>query len=89
MGPAIFVMAIMGCGEGDAPCQQVRTIDTQYESQAACTAATGDAVTRHADIDYPVVVAQCQARDTEARLASSDVELPRPEDTPHYPHGRR
>jgi hypothetical protein len=59
MGPGIFLIAIMGCGEGDAPCQQVRTLEARYESQAQCTAATEAAVTQNSDVDYPVVVAQC------------------------------
>jgi len=59
MGPGIFLIAIMGCGEGDAPCQQVRTLEARYESQAACAAATEAAVTRNSDVDFPVVVAQC------------------------------
>jgi hypothetical protein len=61
MGPGIFLIAIMGCGEGDAPCQQVRMLEARYESQAACTAATEAAVTQNADVDYPVVAAQCVA----------------------------
>ena len=61
MGPGLFLIAILGCGEGDAPCLQVRTLEARYESQAACTAATEAAVTQNADIDYPVVVAQCVA----------------------------
>jgi hypothetical protein len=32
MGPAFFVIAILGCGEGDAPCEQVRRLATRYES---------------------------------------------------------
>ncbi|HYW16146.1 MAG TPA: hypothetical protein VE891_08330 [Allosphingosinicella sp.] len=61
MGPAIFIIAIMGCGEGDSPCQQVKTLEARYESQAACTAATEAALTRHTDIDFPVVAAECVA----------------------------
>ena len=61
MGPGIFLIAIMGCGEGDAPCQQVRMLEARYESQAQCTAATEAAVTQNSDVDYPVVVAQCVA----------------------------
>jgi hypothetical protein len=59
MGPGIFLIAIMGCGEGDAQCERVRTLETRYESQAACSAATDAAVTQHGDVEYPVVVAQC------------------------------
>jgi hypothetical protein len=59
MGPGIFLIAIMGCGEGDAPCRQVRMLEVRYESQAACTAATEAALTQNTDVDYPVVAAEC------------------------------
>ena len=61
MGPGIFLIAIMGCGEGEAACQPVRTLEARYESRAACTAATEAAVTRNSDVDFPVVVAECVA----------------------------
>jgi ABC-type hemin transport system ATPase subunit len=61
MGPSIFIIAIMGCGEAEAPCQQVRTLEARYESQAACTAATEAALTQNTDIDFPVVAAECVA----------------------------
>ena len=61
MGPGIFLIAIMGCGEGDGPCEPVRTLDVRYESRADCIAATEAAVTRNSDVDFPVVVAQCVA----------------------------
>jgi hypothetical protein len=79
MGPGIFLIAIMGCGEGDAPCQQVRTLEARYESQAACTAATEAAVTQSGDVDFPVVVAQCIAAGAKPNgPKSSDVERPGP-----------
>ena len=40
MGPAFYVMAILGCGEADTACQQVGVTQAQYESADACTAAT-------------------------------------------------
>jgi ABC-type hemin transport system ATPase subunit len=61
MGPAIFIIAIMGCGEGDSPCQQVRVLEARYETQAACTAATEAALTQNTDIDFPIVAAECVA----------------------------
>lgn len=61
MEPLTFLIAIMGCGEGDAPCQQVRTLEARYESQAACTAAAEAALTQNTDIDFPVVAAECVA----------------------------
>ena len=85
MTAAFFLMAIMGCGEGDASCQQVRLLETRYESQAACTAATEAAVSRFTDIDYPVVVAQCVAGGSSPALKASDVKLPEAEATPLFP----
>ena len=76
MAPAFFLMAIMGCGEAEAPCQQVRVLETRYESQAACTAATEGAVMRFMDLDYPVVVAQCQAAGSKKELRANEVRLP-------------
>jgi hypothetical protein len=79
MGPALFVIAILGCGEGDSPCQQVRQLETRYESQAACAAATEAAMSANSDADYPVVVAQCVAagRPT-AEVTPREVKLPGP-----------
>ena len=79
MGPAIFIIAIMGCGEGDAPCQQVRMLEARYESQAACTAATEAALIRNTDIDYPVVAAECVAAGSKPNPPKADeVQLPGP-----------
>jgi hypothetical protein len=80
MGPAIFIIAIMGCGEGDAPCQQVRTLEARYESQAACTAATEAALTQNVDVDYPVIAAQCVAAGAQSRPPKADqVQRPGPD----------
>lgn len=76
MASAIFLMAIMGCGEAEAPCQQVRVLETRYESQAACTAATEAAVMRFVDLDYPVIVAQCHAAGSSPKLGAGEVRLP-------------
>jgi hypothetical protein len=77
MEPFYFVIAILGCGEGDAPCQTVRTLDARYESRAACTAATEAAATANAGVDYPVVVAQCVAAGTPPeRITPGQILLP-------------
>jgi len=79
MGPGIFLIAIMGCGEGDAPCRQVRTLEARYESQAACTAATEAAVSQNTDIDYPVVAAECVAAGAPPRPPkANEVQRPGP-----------
>jgi hypothetical protein len=59
MEPLAFIIAIMGCGEADAPCRQVRTLEARFETRAACIEATEAALTRNIDIDYPVVAAEC------------------------------
>lgn len=81
MGPAFYVMAILGCGEADTACEPVGVTEQVYQSIDACTAATPDAVTRHADLAYPVVVAQCQPGDRSIsyKILPHEVDLPEPE----------
>ncbi|MDB5697254.1 MAG: hypothetical protein JWN69_58 [Alphaproteobacteria bacterium] len=78
MGPALFIMAILGCGEAEAPCRQVATADAVYSNRAECTAATPAAIEQHMDIAYPVVVAECRAADraTAQQVMPSDIKLP-------------
>ena len=87
MGPALFVIAILGCGEGDAPCQQVRRLDTSYQSQASCMAATEAAMTANINENYPVIVAQCVAAGTDtAAPRPAEISLPssRPAGPPRF-----
>ncbi len=81
MGPAYFVLAILGCGEGEAACQQVAIENTRFTSEAACQSASEDTLMRHADADYPVVVAQCRkaGQPASAQIWSHDVALPQPD----------
>lgn len=60
MGPVSYVIAILGCADGSAACQQVATMPARYESQAACQAATSDALVSSSDFDFPTIVAQCR-----------------------------
>lgn len=78
MGPAFYVMAILGCGEADTACEPVSTLTTRYESAQACEAATVDAIERAVDVLYPVVVAQCRRANTEVsqKLWADEVKLP-------------
>lgn len=61
MGPVAYVIAILGCADGSAACQPVATVATRYESQAACSAATGSALASNSDFDFPTIVAECRA----------------------------
>ena len=60
MGPVSYVIAILGCADGSAACQPVATVPTRYESQAACSAATGSALAASTDFDFPTIVAECR-----------------------------
>ena len=79
MGPLVYVIAIMGCGEGDQACREVQVAQPRFASQAACMAATADVLARYTDLAYPSVVAQCRRGGAQpASLRGSDVLLPQP-----------
>lgn len=60
MGPAAYVIAILGCADGAADCTPVATLPARYESEATCYAATGGALADSVRVDFPTIVAQCQ-----------------------------
>jgi hypothetical protein len=59
MGPGIFLIAILGCGDADGPCRTVKLLDSPYPTRAECLAASADALARNGDAPYPTIVAQC------------------------------
>lgn len=80
MGPAIYVMAILGCGEATDVCEPVATLPARYESAEACNSATVDAIQRHSEALYPVVVAECRAAGAPvAKVWADEVRLPAPD----------
>ena len=83
MNPALYVIAILGCGEGEAPCQAVQIADTRYESREACLAATDAALARFSSLDFPIVVAECRAAGAGVtELRPAEVLLPEPDRRP-------
>jgi hypothetical protein len=78
MGPALYVLAILGCGEADTACQTVSVTQQQYVSIGECNAATTAAVEQNADLAFPVVVAQCARADSQLaqQVMPSRVDLP-------------
>ncbi|MDO7843882.1 hypothetical protein [Sphingomonas immobilis] len=62
MEPLFYVMAIMGCGDGQAACAQARVETVQYRSIRECQQAMPAVLARNTDLDYPEVAATCQAR---------------------------
>lgn len=81
MEPVLYIIAILGCGEGTEPCERRQVAEARYESRAECMAATDAALTRHGgDLDFPVIVAQCRAENEPVRVVMpSEVLLPEPE----------
>jgi len=65
MGPIFFVMAIMGCGDGEGSCREVRVSETLYPSAQACEAAIPRVLGRNLDLDYPTISARCRAESAE------------------------
>jgi hypothetical protein len=63
-------LAIMGCGDDGAQCQQMRVEPVRYQSAAACQAAMAGALQRNTDLSFPVIQASCQK--TGLTMASRD-----------------
>jgi hypothetical protein len=87
MQSLLYVIAIMGCGEGDAPCREVQVAPPRFASEAACTAATATVLERYVELSYPSVVAQCRpANGGAVQLRGRDVILPeaRPAARPRF-----
>lgn len=61
MTPVFFVLAIMGCGDDQSACSQVRVEPAHYATAAQCNAALPAALARNTDLDYPVISAACRA----------------------------
>jgi hypothetical protein len=82
MGPATFVIAILGCADGGTACTPVATLQTRYETEAQCTAATVPALEQNSSFDYPTLVARCRrasapASAREQRLRAIPASAPR------------
>lgn len=60
MGPAYFVIAILGCADGGSSCTPVATLQTHYSSQTECSAATSEALETNSNFDFPTLVARCR-----------------------------
>ncbi len=61
MQPLFYVMAILGCGDGNVDCTEARIIPARYETMAQCRAALPDQLARNTDMPYPMIGANCRA----------------------------
>ena len=62
MEPLFYVMAIMGCGDGNTACTEARVIPARYATMAQCRAALPDQLARNTDVPYPMIGANCRAQ---------------------------
>ena len=75
MESMFFVMAILGCGDGNRQCTAARLMPTHYVTMAECRAALPDQLARNTDIPYPVIGADCRRSGVE--FAQIDTKRPR------------
>lgn len=61
MEPVFFVMAILGCGDGNAGCAEARVAPLRYATMAACRADQANVLARSTDVSAPVVGTACRA----------------------------
>ncbi len=62
MEPMFFVMAILGCGDGNIACTEARVEPARYETLAQCRADLPAALSRNTDLSFPVINANCRAQ---------------------------
>ncbi|HEX6218876.1 MAG TPA: hypothetical protein VFZ35_06340 [Sphingomicrobium sp.] len=61
MGPAYYVIAILGCADGSQACTRVATMPAHYADQQSCAVSAPRALEANTDFDFPTLVAECQA----------------------------
>ena len=74
MKAAFVVMSILGCDDSGVQCQPVATVAQQWQTIAACDAASEHHLETFKNVHFPMVVAVCQTADTNA-LADSEIDL--------------
>ncbi|SEN56572.1 hypothetical protein SAMN05192583_3081 [Sphingomonas gellani] len=75
MEPMFFVMAILGCGDGNLGCQEARVLPARYETMAQCRADLPTMLARNSDVDAPSLAANCRVNGLT--IAQKDAPRPR------------
>ena len=70
MGAFVYVMAIMGCGDGAYQCTEARVVETRYETLASCQQAAQAQLIANGDLEFPELMASC--RSVTNRFAMND-----------------
>ena len=72
MKAAFIVMSILGCDDAGATCTPVAQVEQQWQTIAACDAASEDHLARYTNVNHPMVVAVCQTADSTALADSTE-----------------
>ncbi|MCB1447257.1 MAG: hypothetical protein KDJ87_16060 [Rhizobiaceae bacterium] len=72
MKAAFIVMSILGCDDSGATCSPVAQVPAQWQTIAACDAASEIHLARYTNVNYPMVVAVCQTADSTALADSTE-----------------
>lgn len=75
MEPVFFVMAILGCGDGNYACAEARVELTRYATVQQCQASAPAALARHTDLSFPMISAAC--RSSGEQMANATSKAPR------------
>lgn len=81
MGPAYFVIAILGCADGGSACTPVATLPTRYTNAEQCNAATADALNENNAFDFPTLLARCRKSELPAAAERTEPRKIPPADT--------
>jgi hypothetical protein len=58
--PILFVVAIMGCGDGQTGCTEARVVRAPFETAAECQANLPAVLAANTDVPYPEISATCR-----------------------------
>lgn len=83
MGAGYFIIAILGCADGSSACTPIATMPTRYESEAACAAATSDALLASTEFDFPSMIAECKSMRRPATAEQDEQPKPVPAGARH------
>lgn len=72
MKAAFIVMSILGCDDSGANCLPVASVEQQWQTIAACDAASEEHLSKYVNVNYPMVVAVCQTAGTTALSDSEE-----------------
>jgi hypothetical protein len=66
MKAAFIVMSILGCDDAGATCTPIAQVEQQWQTIAACDAASETQLSRYTNVSHPMVVAVCPTANSTA-----------------------